>query len=102
MDKDRIMKVVDETGAEKEMYILFTTSLEETGKKYVFYFDQKDENGQVFVSVFNDDGKLFPVESDEEWSLLEEIFNEFIKESQENSPCSGNCSECDEECEDKE
>ena len=64
MDQDRIMKVTDENGNEVEMYILFTTRLEEYNKNYIFYTDPKDQEGQVFVSSYTEDNKLVNFKGD--------------------------------------
>ena len=98
MDQDRIMKVTDDQGHEIEMYILFTTTLEEFNKNYIFYTNPKDEEGQVFVSSYTEDNKLQQVDNPAEWEALEEIFNEFIKEAQEAKGCEGCNGECDENC----
>lgn len=95
MNQDRIIKVVNEDGKEVEMYVLFVTKLEEFNKNYIFYTDPKDENGQVFVSSFNDEKQLFPIESEKEWEKLEEVFNQFIEET---SKQTNKCKNCNEEC----
>ena len=101
MDQDRIMKVTDENGNEVEMYILFTTRLEEYNKNYIFYTDPKDQEGQVFVSSYTEDNKLQQIDNSEEWDALEEVFNEFLQEAQqyESQNNENKCSNCSNECE---
>ena len=106
MDQDRIMKVTDDIGNEVEMYILFTTRLDEYNKNYIFYTDPKDSEGQVFVSSYTEDNKLEQIENPEEWNALEEVFNEFLEEAQSTDfdnqceNCSGDCEgQCDQSCE---
>ena len=110
--EDRKFIVTDVEGNEKEMYVLFTTTLEETKKSYVYYRDYSDDNGQVYVSTYDENGNLGAVETEEEWSQLEEIFNQFIQEqanhsccnSKDGCCCNGECDcegeecSCDEEC----
>ena len=43
--EDRKFIVTDAEGNEKEMYIMFTTKLEETQKSYIFYM--------IFILLFN-------------------------------------------------
>lgn len=82
MDENRIMEVTDEKGNVKKMTILFTTKLENDEHNYVFYFDQEDPEGNVFVNTFDEDGHLFQIEEDDDkWQQLEEVFNAFIEES---------------------
>ena len=100
MDNDRKMVVTDENGKEVEMYILFTTNLPENDKKYVFYINPADQTGQVYVSSFTEEGRLFPVEDEAEWQQLEEVFNSFIEDSKSSNcqNCDNNCEDCESEC----
>ena len=75
--EDRKFIVTDAEGNEKEMYILFTTTLEEFNKSYIFYKDLDENQGQVYVSTFDQEGNLGAVESEEEWVKLEEVFNDY-------------------------
>lgn len=72
--------VIDESGNEIEMEVLFTFDNDETNKKYVLYFDPNDESGEVFASIYDDEGNLTPVESEEEWAMVEEVFGAFVSD----------------------
>ncbi|WP_372868720.1 DUF1292 domain-containing protein [Planomicrobium okeanokoites] len=90
--------VVDENGNEQLFEILFTFDSEEFGKSYVLYFPvgaEEDEEGEIEIqaSSFTEntdvDGKvaggdLLPVETDEEWDMIEEMLNTFLAEEEEN------------------
>ena len=67
------MFVTDESGNEKEMEILFTFEDEEKGRKYLVFADPEDEGEEVFASAYDDEGNLMPVETDEEWQMIEVI-----------------------------
>lgn len=99
---NRIMKVIDENGNEKQMQILFTTSLEQFKKNYVFYIDSEAENKQVYVSQYNDNGHLENITDENEWAELEKVFNQFIEDSKNScSNCNGSCSDCNhDDCDD--
>ena len=71
------MFVTDESGNEKEMEILFTFEDEEKGRKYVVFADPEDEGEEVFASAYDDEGNLMPVETDEEWQMIEEVIGVF-------------------------
>ena len=71
------MFVTDESGNEKEMEILFTFEDEEKGRKYVVFADAEDEGEEVFASAYDDEGNLMPVETDEEWQMIEEVIGAF-------------------------
>ncbi len=75
--------VVDETGLEIEMTVLFTVESTVSQKNIVVYFNPEDEDGQVFASVYDEEGNLFAIEDDAEWSFVEEVFNAFIEEQDE-------------------
>ena len=70
------MFVTDESGNEKEMEILLTFEDEEKGRKYVVFADPEDEGEEVFASAY-DEGNLMPVETDEEWQMIEEVIGAF-------------------------
>ena len=72
------MFVTDESGNEKEMEILFTFEDEEKGRKYVVFADPEDEGEEVFASAYDDEGNLMPVETDEEWQMIEEVIGAFL------------------------
>ena len=72
--------VIDESGNEIEMEVLFTFDNDETNKKYVLYFDPNDESGEVFASIYDDEGNLTPGESEEEWAMVEEVFGAFVSD----------------------
>ena len=74
--------VTDEDGNEKEYTILFTFPCEETGKSYVLYYDEEDEDGEVFASAYDDSGNLYPVETPQEQEIIEEMFESFMAEEE--------------------
>ena len=74
--------VTDELGNEKRMEILFTFEDEEHGKKYVVFADPDVESEEVFASAYVDAGNLLPVESDEEWAMIEEVILAFQEDEE--------------------
>ncbi|MBN6887796.1 uncharacterized protein YrzB (UPF0473 family) [Cytobacillus horneckiae] len=85
--------VVDEEGNEQLCEVLFTFDSEQFGKSYVLYYpigaDENDEeeieiHASAFVPSDDDkDGELKPIETDEEWDLIEEMLNTFLEENDE-------------------
>ena len=75
--------VVDESGQELEMTVLFTVESTVSHKNIVVYFNPEDEDGQVFASIYDEEGNLFAIEDDAEWGFVEEVFNAFIEEQDE-------------------
>ncbi|MEG0366912.1 MAG: DUF1292 domain-containing protein, partial [Coprobacillus sp.] len=86
------IQVVDENGKELEFDVLFTFNSEENGKKYVLYYDATEEAPQVFSSIYDDEGNLFPIETPEEWEMIEEVFSSFVAEDEDDDE------ECGHEC----
>ena len=80
MEENKII-VTDEQGKEYEMTILFTYEDEANDKKYVFYYDDKVDDGEVFVSQFTDQGELYPVEDDDVWTMLNKVLEEWQLEN---------------------
>ena len=82
--------VTDENGNEKRMEILFTFDDESRNKRYVVFADPevqdfvfKVESDEVFASAYDDDGHLLPVETEEEWQMIEEVIGAFQDDEEE-------------------
>ena len=72
------MVVTDNEGKEHLMQILFTSENEERDAKYVFFYDTEDKEENVIVMRYVgelDSGELIPIEDDEEYDEVEEVFN---------------------------
>lgn len=74
-------KVINDEGQEITCDILFTFDSEETKKSYIVYTDNsKDVEGniQVYASIYDpkqDNPRLEPIESEQEWKIIETILN---------------------------
>lgn len=83
--------LVNENGEEQLADILFTFHSEETNKNYVVFSytgsGEDDEHVEVFAASYeNEDdlnGQLYPVETDEEWELIEAALENYAEESEE-------------------
>ena len=69
------MVVTDAEGKEHLMNILFTYDNEERKASYVFFYDSEDPNEDVIVMRYLENGELEPIEDDEEYDEVEEVFN---------------------------
>ncbi|TMN21039.1 DUF1292 domain-containing protein [Lentibacillus cibarius] len=86
--KERII-IPDENGEEHLFEVLFTFEVDKTGHSYIAVVpvDQQD-NEEVEVYAFryeeqekeDDDLSLFPIESEEEWEMVEEMLNTLVDE----------------------
>lgn len=84
-------KFINEQGVEVTCDILFTFDSEETKKSYVVYTDNsKDVEGniQVFASVYHpneQNSKLEPIETEQEWKIIETILDTLQEEIKKKS-----------------
>ncbi|MDD2591749.1 MAG: DUF1292 domain-containing protein [Erysipelotrichaceae bacterium] len=81
MDTNK-MFIIDDNGNEVEVDILFTFESEEYGKKYVLYQDPNGDEEEVFVSSYDDEGNLEPVEEENELAMVEEVLGAFVDEKE--------------------
>ena len=75
---EKQMVVTDNEGKEHLMQILFTYDNEERGTSYVFFYDTEDKEENVVVMRYIGElssGELVPIEDDEEYDEVEEVFN---------------------------
>lgn len=87
IDENNLITITDEFGNDKEYTILFTFYSEDFEKNYIFYYDaESDEDTEVLVKSSTGDeleGNLEDIQSDEEWEMVEEVFNTFVEEDEE-------------------
>lgn len=84
------LTIIDEEGNEQLCEVLFTFESEDFGKSYVLYYpvgaeDGDDEEIEIHASAFvpnddSEDGDLMPIETDEEWDMIEEMLQTFLDE----------------------
>ena len=73
MEANKI-QVIDDQGNELEYEVLFTFNNDELNKQYVLYYDSSLEEPNVYASIYDDEGKLFPIETPEEWEMVEVLW----------------------------
>jgi uncharacterized protein YrzB (UPF0473 family) len=84
---DDTLIITDEQGNDLEAVIIMTFESEEFGKSYLVYQLKDDETGEYFAASFNpedgDEGNLNPIETDDEWDLIEEVLESFLEDEEE-------------------
>ncbi|PPA71497.1 DUF1292 domain-containing protein [Jeotgalibacillus proteolyticus] len=88
---EKHITVVDEQGNEVLCEVLFTFDSDEFKKSYVLYFpvgEAEEEEIEIHASSFeqneeNEEGELKPIETEEEWDMIEEMLNTFLDEEEE-------------------
>lgn len=79
MNNPMTFTVTNDEGKEMQCEMLFSFESKETGNNYIVYTDNSvDEDGEtrVFASIYMpeiDGTRLFPIETDREWALVEKI-----------------------------
>ena len=84
MEKEKQLTFIDEEGNEILCEILFTFESEEFNKSYVLFYPIADADGEdieVMAAAYspteNGEGELLPIETDEEWDLIEDVLAQF-------------------------
>jgi uncharacterized protein YrzB (UPF0473 family) len=90
---EKHITVIDEEGNEQLCEVLFTFESDKFGKSYVLYYpigatEDDDDEIEIHASSFipNEDGgegELQPIETEEEWDMIEEMLNTFLAEEDE-------------------
>lgn len=81
--------ILNDNGEETTCEVLFTFESEETNKNYIVYTDNTvDENGEtcVYASTYDpdvDEMMLLPIETDEEWDMIDEIMQQLLEDLDE-------------------
>lgn len=86
-ENNRIV-IIDGEGKERQCEILFTYNHEETGKNYVVFYpvdeDDSEENMDLFAYSYIEKeggvGDLYPLESDEEYDLINDVVDSFYED----------------------
>ena len=80
-EKNNYLTLIDDEGHEINCDVLFTFDNDQNKQSYIVYTDNTlDETGstKVYASIYDPTGKdkhLKPIESDEEWALIENILS---------------------------
>lgn len=84
--EDKTLRVIDEEGNEQDFEIVLTFKSEKFGKSYVVYKEPGDTD-EVHAASYDetetDGGDLRPIETDEEFDLIEEVLDAYLSEDEE-------------------
>ena len=86
MCKEMEFKALDKDGNEVMCEVLFTFTSEATGKDYIVYTDNsqdEDGNTKVYCSIYDPadpESDLIPVESEAEWYFIQQVLEEIQEE----------------------
>ncbi len=95
---DRTLTLVNDDGTEILCDILFTYHYEKTNKDYVVF--QVRETEEVSAAIYypedNGAGRLDQITTEDEWSMLEGLLNDYANQDMDDEECScgGSCDSC--------
>lgn len=88
--EEKQFTIIDEEGNEFLCDIIFTFHSDDFDRDYVVYtIPGKEDDDEIEVSAAwyqeadGKEGELFPIETDAEWELIEQVLQEFDAELQE-------------------
>ncbi|AEV95017.1 DUF1292 domain-containing protein [Pediococcus claussenii] len=94
-EEEQQITLVDDHGNEELYNVLFTFDSEDYGRSYVLLYPSEsaeDEEVDIQAYAFTPDenqdlgeGELIPIESDDEWDMVEEVLNTFLGDQDEDN-----------------
>lgn len=87
-EEPEIIYIPDEEGNEEEFEVIMKFEVDGSDAKYMMVVPlessvEDEESEEVYAFRYEEDGedlKLYTIESDEEWEIVEETFNTLIDE----------------------
>lgn len=79
---DNKMVIADEEGNEHIVTILFTYHHDERNRDYVVFIEDEDEENAVVMIYDEETGDLSPIEDDDEYEEVLEVYNAYIDEEE--------------------
>lgn len=91
-EHEEYVTIIDEEGNEELYQILFTFDSEDFGKSYVLLYpagSSEDDDVELQAYSFKENeeggaGDLLPIETEEEWDMIEEVLATFMEDEQLN------------------
>ena len=78
---EKYFEIVTDEGKVIKAEIIFTHHSEEFNKDYVVFLpdDSEEYSAATYIEEDGLNGELNPVESDEEWEMLENLLNDYLE-----------------------
>lgn len=88
MEEPEIIYIPDEDGNEEEFEVIMKFEVDGSDQKYMMVVpvESDEEEGEVYAFRYEEDGddlKLYTIEDEEEWNMVEETFNTLLGEEEE-------------------
>ncbi|MCA0755219.1 DUF1292 domain-containing protein [Paenibacillus sp. N4] len=88
-EEPEIIYIPDEEGNEEEFEVIMKFEVDGSDQKYMMVVplsSENDEEDEVYAFRYEEEGddlKLYTIEDEEEWSMVEETFNTLLGEMEE-------------------
>lgn len=88
-EEPEIIYIPDEDGNEEEFEVVMKFEVDDTGEMYMMVvplISENEDEDEVYAFRYEEDGddlKLYMIEDDEEWNMVEETFNTLLGELEE-------------------
>lgn len=88
-EEPEIIYIPDDEGNEEEFEVIMKFEMDDSDQKYMMVVplqSDNDEEDEVYAFRYEEDGddlKLYTIEDEEEWSMVEETFNTLLGELEE-------------------
>ncbi|CAM4133772.1 DUF1292 domain-containing protein [Paenibacillus alkaliterrae] len=89
-EEPEIIYIPDEEGNEEEFEVIMKFEVDGSDQKYMMVVpltsENDDEEDEVYAFRYEEEGddlKLYTIEDEEEWSMVEETFNTLLGEMEE-------------------
>lgn len=85
-EEPEIIYIPDEDGNEEEFEVIMKFEVDDSDKKYMMVvplISENEEEDEVYAFRYEEEGddlKLFTIDDEEEWSMVEETFNTLLGE----------------------
>ncbi|MFD0960990.1 DUF1292 domain-containing protein [Paenibacillus chungangensis] len=88
-EEPEIIYIPDDEGNEEEFEVIMKFEMDDSDKKYMMVvplISDNEEEDEVYAFRYEEDGddlKLYTIEDEEEWNIVEETFNTLLGEMEE-------------------
>jgi len=91
-EEPEIIYIPDEEGNEEEFEVIMKFEVDGSDQKYMMVVplhpedEETEESEEVYAFRYEEDGddlKLYTIENEEEWNMVEETFNTLLAEMEE-------------------
>ena len=88
-DEPEIIYIPDDEGNEEEFEVIMKFEVDGSDSKYMMVVpveEPEDDADEVYAFRYEEDGddlKLFIIEDEEEWNIVEETFNTLVESEEE-------------------